>query len=488
MDFFNKFVRSSSFLTLLILCLIFYFTSTSYFDKAVWFNNNSSNSYNYFKSIELFNKTTRQTSDILTKVQGYIQLGKLYQRGTPDKFISNKLIPGIKPDLDKSVYYYNEAIKLGSWQGYLELSKLYLYESESKYYSKAKAKQLLDHIIWNLTSDINSKNSDNFDISGEFKPTILSNAKNEMIILTKSNSNVFFPKLLVKVKKPKINKTNRKSLFRAEKKKTVNDNINNNINDDLDLNTILAIINLDNDPNIDEVTNEIPNNFHNTHDHVVVQTVKKSVNNLQQHTNILQDISTSLIEIRNIIQNFDSSKVSNKQKQMAIRTLDSIEKNDIDISSIGLKESEILNLVWNRIKMPELEKSKDDLTENLIKELSESVEHDKVMCATGRTNRIVDTLNIIDPLVQIKPKWAINREMMEKAAKIRQDLEENLNDSEKLAMSTNNPTNDQQQFINDFDSNFKQTLRTTFKRDYVDSGVIQQSILDNELDKWIDDI
>lgn len=482
-----------SFFTFLILCIFFYFSSASYFDKAIWFNNKSSlNNFNYMKSIDLFNKTTSKTNDLLTKVQGFLQLGRLYQRGTSSKFINNKLIPGIKPDLDKSVYYFNEAIKLGSWMGYLELAKLYHYESQSKYYSKSKAKQILDYIIWNLTSDINSKNYDNiYDISGESKFNILANSKNESIVLTNSNTNLFFPKLLVQ--KPKvIPKIKRKSLFRANKKKN-NDKLNNTLNnndniDDLDLNTILTLINLDTDPNVDEVTNEIPNNFHNTHDHVVVQTVKNSVNNLQQHTNIIQDIPTSLIEIRNIIQNFDETKIPSKQKNMAIRTLDSIEKNNIDISSIGLKEAEILNLVWNRLKMPELDSSKDDLIENLIRELSESVEHGNVMCATGRTNRIVDSLNIVDPLVNIKPKWAINREMMEKAAKIRENLEENLNEFQKSALSSSNPSKDQQQFIDDFDSSFKQTLRNTFKTDYVDTGVIQQSILDNELDKWINDI
>jgi hypothetical protein len=65
-----------------------------------------------------------------------------------------------------------------------------------------------------------------------------------------------------------------------------------------------------------------------------------------------------------------------------------------------------LQLIWTRIKQKP-ENQQNILKQNLFNELSEMVEFDDVVCATGRYDRIIDTLNIVDDEVKIIPKKAI---------------------------------------------------------------------------------
>jgi hypothetical protein len=331
-----------------------------------------------------------------------------------------------------------------------------------------------------------------FDISGIPKFHILNEAKSEFLKMSRFENETFTRLQLHNA--PKIPKASKRKTKKGRRKRpgiavtTITDPVQLPEINRLEQQEILDLINLETNPDNDQITNEIPNNPQNTHDHSVVQTVTKSISNLLRVTPMNQDVSTSLIDIRNRIKSH--SKISDQQKKYALMTLDRIEKNDEYMSNTGMKESEILNLVWNRLHTQDIREqgNQEQGIENLIKELCESVEHDQVMCSTGRVNRIVDSLNIIDPLVEIKPVWALNQEMMTKAAKIRQEMETKLNESQKLALESRDPTKDEQLFIEDFDKTFKNTLRRTFERDYVQTGVMQKSILDLELDKWIDDI
>ena len=147
-----------------------------------------------------------------------------------------------------------------------------------------------------------------------------------------------------------------------------------------------------------------------------------------------------------------------------------------------MKEIELLNLVWNRIHDDCNKDNIDNLKENLTNELSESIEYGLPVCATGRFNRIIDTLNKVDPLVNIVPTNAINQEMMTNAAKIREEVLKEYSDKDKELIDSTEPNLIQEQF----ETHFKDKIRKTFKETYVDKQILTQNKMDSLIEKWID--
>lgn len=452
-------------LILILIIILYYFFSYFSFDSAIKLSTNYKNPDSFYKTINLFENNSFD-DDPFVKIISYIQLARLYQNGLIDKYDRNgNKIKGIEPDIKKSIDYYNNAIKSGSWLAIYELADLYNFETESKFFNKKKAKELYNFILNNVSNSTLSMNE---------KSNLLINSKNRLIELDPTYSNYIHFKLDKKIKpKPKPKPRHR---TRTRTRNNTQPVIRNNTQ---------PVIGINNDIT-DPITNQIRNDSQNAHDHVVINSIRNNIKKLESNTIINSDPTTTLINIRNMI--LQNNNISKDKKDDAILTLDTIESNYFPISYAGLSESEILNLVWNRIQMPDLENNKDNCINNLINELAESVEHGKVTCASGRVNRIIDSLNKIDPLIEIKPKWAINKEMMEKAGKIRSDLENELPDTTKEALNTDDPDEEQLKICETFDTNLKNKLRQEFKKDYVDSGLINQEILNNELNKWINDI
>ena len=191
--------------------------------------------------------------------------------------------------------------------------------------------------------------------------------------------------------------------------------------------------------------------------------------------------------------------LDNEKKKDAIKTLDFIEKKNNKLPSLDMSEIDALNLVWNRIHDPHNRSNIDNLKNNLINELAECNENkdrndDKSkkiqVCSTGRFSRIIDTLNMCDydEAVKIIPKNILNQEMMDKAAKIRNDMLDNEDTTLKEAFKTVEPDDNQNKLIDNFTDKFKTNLLNTYNKEYVDSGVISKEILKSEVDKWIDHI
>lgn len=443
----------------IIICIIvwwiFFKEPSNEYIQNVHKNVNKSSYYSKVNSL----RKGINSKNVNKSVYSAIQLARVYQNGVPDKYNKYGIkVKGIKPDISKAIEYYTHASKKGSCLATLELANIYHYEIENK----ELAKGLYQKII-----DMPSNEIGNLEY--------ISEARNQMFIINTDetqfdlhNVSTVFAPIAPQPLIPTLNLTLNTTP--------------NTINRDTmqpDRNNVFGFRTENN------IGEEVRNDPHNSHDHVVVQTVKKSVNNLKNATPMLIDMPTSLQQIRMTINNMNN--VSQDKRNDAIKTLDKIESNYQNISYLGMTESEVLNLVWNRVHMSDFE-NKKTAVENIIDELAESVEHGKVMCATGRTNRIVDSLNKVDPLVEIKPKWAINREMMEKASKLRSTMETNLSQTEKDALIELNPSKEQEQICNNFNENLKDELKFEFKKDYVDTGVMKQEILDNELNKWINDI
>ena len=251
----------------------------------------------------------------------------------------------------------------------------------------------------------------------------------------------------------------------------------------------------------------IRNDLNNVHDHVVNNSIKNSINKLQKTTNLTIDLATTLVQIRKYINDYKTNmsnklnaehlnqKESEKQNKLlqhkiesAIMALDNIEKNNHLLGATNTKEVDLLHLVWNRIHSRINHENKETLKENLINELSESVEHNAVVCTSGRFNRIIDTLNFIDPDVTIKPTWAIQSEMMNSAVKIREEMMSNLSTADRNIISNYSESESDIKKYNSFMDEFKSRLITDFHKTYVESGLMSKDLLESEINKWINNI
>lgn len=226
----------------------------------------------------------------------------------------------------------------------------------------------------------------------------------------------------------------------------------------------------------------IRNDMQNTHDGMVMETIKNSVDNLRLDTRLNIDKGTMLRDIQTHIRNMSTGQ---KQRN-ALRTLTSLDSNNT-ISSLNSTDIDVLHLVWNRINDPRNEQQRATMIGNLVNELAECVEHDSIVCCTGRVNRIVDSLNMVDKDVVIKPQWAINKELMDKAAVIREEMLTN-HPNIKAAMDKLNPTTEEQQICDTFTDQFKEQLYNVFRKEYIESGIMSEDKLNSCVNGWIDHI
>lgn len=202
----------------------------------------------------------------------------------------------------------------------------------------------------------------------------------------------------------------------------------------------------------------VHNDSQNVHDRGLNQTILNSIQKLRNSTRINIPKNKVIQEVR----------VSAAGTAPAIQTIDSL--NDIPVGGSGMSEKDILHLVWNRIQNYKAKEDRANATENLIRELSEASEGGITVCSSGKFNRIIDSLNKIDEEVEIRPTWAMNQEMMQVAARLREQMLEEIPDDE------------------EFSKKFKDRLMARFEKDYVESGVITREDLVRQTSSWIDHI
>lgn len=226
------------------------------------------------------------------------------------------------------------------------------------------------------------------------------------------------------------------------------------------------------------------NDLQNVHDSVVVKSIKNSVDSLQKSTTQRIGVDESVAQIRNLVNGLPPSN----KRSRALRVLDNIEQSTGTVYNSGMGVVDALGLVWNRIGMHTDEKIRSNLIENLVNELSDSIEHGTVVCNAGKFARIIDTLNIADPDVKIVNTDTLKSEMLAKCAHLRRKLEDNLSDEEKTALNSVEPNETQTQIVNKLNKQLKTNIRNELKRDYVGGGILTQEALDTEINKWINHI
>lgn len=166
------------------------------------------------------------------------------------------------------------------------------------------------------------------------------------------------------------------------------------------------------------------------HDHTVQESLVKSFSKLSEKISRAND---STEEIKKAI--FEYGKTDVEMAERAYSTLRTIMKYNGKLSSINTDELTVLNMVWARIMDPVNEKVKQDLTDNLIRQLSEaSLTLDQSRCLSGRIARIIQSLEAIDSenIVNIASSEDIRRELSDKVPVLIAGYTEDLDNTEKL--------------------------------------------------------
>jgi len=225
--------------------------------------------------------------------------------------------------------------------------------------------------------------------------------------------------------------------------------------------------------------NDRVNDPQNTHNSQVLSTVINSINNLKKNTKMEKSLPTSLKEVRIFLNNLPK----NDKRDDALKSLNRIERNISRFTFSDMKEVDVLNLVWNRIHSDVHADNLETVKESLFTQLADMQEHGVIVCATGRFTRLVDTLNVIDNEVTIKPSYVINQEMMNKSSKIRENMLNTYSENERKELEKGTSYKQEQ-----FDQNLKEKIVENLKKDYVKTKILTQEKFDHQISKWIDDI
>lgn len=229
---------------------------------------------------------------------------------------------------------------------------------------------------------------------------------------------------------------------------------------------------------------QIRNDAQNVHDSTVIRTVRASVDRLQAAGATASP--QRLHEVRRHVQQAD---VSEDRRRSALQALDHIERTDATLDSIpGVSEGQLLGLVWDRIAHPDNAENRGALQHNLVTELSESVEQGVPVCATGRFTRVLGTLDGVDSQVEIKPKWALQKEMVDRAGALYAERVAALPEEHRAAVQAVEPTPEQAATGETVMQSVKNDIRQDFHDSYVKPGIMSQTDLDVEVSQWIDSI
>lgn len=409
-------------------------------------------------------------------IEHYLSLKDLYYNGIPDKYDNNGTkIKGIPPDPNLAINYLDLAIKAGYHKGWIELGNMYHYGFYMFPSNLDMAINIYKHII-DTIPDI--------DLSNEAIQLYNDAVHENHTINTHKWLNLpYTTKIKPKQTLYEIEQNKAKRLPLLKPTIFFGTNLGTDM-PNIDINTLFRTTRDGGNnvalPEEKEDERKIKNDMHNVHSHSVIATIKQSLDKLKKDTPMKKNTSTCLHEIRQYL----NSLPNNDKKNDAILTLDTAEKSYLPISFTDLKETDALALVWNRISSDKHANIAKTLKENLADELAECIEHGKPVCVTGRFSRILDTLNGIDEAVTIKPTFVINEEMMTKASKIRNELYDNLTNTEKKQVDDMIENLFQKQWM----KKLKDEIRKRLHDDYVKSDILTESGFNTEINKWIDEI
>lgn len=425
---------------------------------------------NQQKKVEKFyekeNLTKNLTKNVLTNklenIDNNKELYELYFKGVNDTYDLNGVrIPGVEPNAEKAIMYLQKLIysPKGTKKDVLNLAKIY-------HQGMHKFEPDLDK-----AEDIYNSLANDQTISEDIQQQVMEGLADIHKIRVYKWLN------LPLENEVEINETNH-----------LPDELTGDIivdNEVFNINEIIIAQQALEEQRRNEATEEAErgtkqyNDPQNTHNSQVLSTIRASLDKLK---NTKQNKSNEQCynEIKVYLQGLTDSDKQND----ALRSLNVVKtRNEIVSGAGGEHEMDALSLVWNRIHDSDRfnSETKQNLRETMFDELASMQEHGVTVCATGRITRIIDTLNGVDEDVSIKPTYAINEEMMNKSASIRERLLSEETDEDRLKYEAG--THAKQE---DFDKKLKDTIISELKKDYVDTKILSLSNFNTEIKKWIE--
>ena len=409
-----------------------------------------------------------------------LKLAKLYHQGVSETFDSESKIPGVIPDAQQGILYYREAIKLGLYEGLIPLANIYhwglagfegnrevamhLYGVVLKVgndYEKGIAKDRLRQMREEEGKSLGTGMlDDDSPLATSFGPSSMgSNPYQEHFMdIGKSPYDI-----------------GRDETTRGIDEKYVDDLIHNK----LGLNG--KRLKTPKDKKIKVISDP-----QNARDHVVVNSAKQSMERLRASTNIQYDVPTTFKMLHEYITN--QCDLSEAKRESAADVLKEMAKGIANLGYEQSKEIEALHLVWNRIQSQTYAQDKEKRTlliDNLVCELAECIEYGEFVCPTGRLNRIIDSLNFLDPIVKIQPQWAVRQTMVAKAGAIEKTMLNKCRGEIRDAVKNPKPNARERQLANEFSQKLKSAIDRDLTRSYVDTGLMTKELLKTELDSWM---
>jgi len=154
---------------------------------------------------------------------------------------------------------------------------------------------------------------------------------------------------------------------------------------------------------------QVFNDTQNTHDTAVVACSKKNIQGLKSHDQVDMDL------IKDVLKTAD---LSDKDRKQAYEVLDNL--TDHQHGTFGTTEKKLLSNVWGTIQDMDDPRKREGAIQILGKQLAECIEHDHIVCSTGKMSHINAVLDGIDETrEQSRPISVINQEIQTMAANLR---------------------------------------------------------------------
>ena len=244
-----------------------------------------------------------------------------------------------------------------------------------------------------------------------------------------------------------------------------------------------------------KIKNRIRNDSQNVHDSSLQKTFQKSIEQLKKlhkYNNKAIPQKDTIAQVRDYILN---GGFEQERTQKALSTLDTIEGVNSNISAVGLKESEILTLVWNRIYHNENMNNRENIKEILVQQLEDAAVPSpdggySSVCASGRATRMVSALDNVDkrPIGELKPKWAIKQEIMNKAGVIRNQTLSSMSPQQQAAYNTGGNDNQSRKMSMEATKKIKSAIRTQLNDEYTKTNLVDKKEMDEYLKEILENI
>lgn len=415
------------------------------------------------------------------------RLAQVFHKGVPEYYdsVNDIKMPGVPPDTERAITYYQAAIQYGYHSAILDLASIFHWGNATFKANREFARHLYGAIL-KVGSDYEKGIARDRlrQMQEEEGKTVGSVLDGVDGVANNFSTGTFNPTVFTEEFSSVGGGTisgNDGSIQQNELTKGIDENyVKEIIQNDLKLSNKRLDKNR-------EKSNVIPDDPRSASDHMVCTTAKQALETLKSSTHIQYDMPTTLKLIHTYI--MQDCDIGDTRKQDAIAIVKYFASNVSKLGYDSAKELEALHIVFNRIQSNIYDKKKrKDLMDNLVRELSECMEYGQPVCSEGLVNRIIDTLNGIDNNVQIKSKWMLTQEMMNKCALLRKTMLEKENSETSDAFEALKPTARQNLLMKNFQNKLKREIERDFTRTYVDTGIMSKDMLENELNKWIDDI